>query len=301
MAISQSATSVAPRSRKSPSTPTNPISFIDHPDFEKLTESKLQGECPESLYDATQPPAQLNEQSPTTNRMIHQLLTPTGEAFLFKKMNFMKFKASRVQFDRNDGGPNPSAKARYERFLEESKKARSAIVEANLRLVASIAQKFARTRNDFEDLVSEGNMILVNAVDKFDYSRGFRFSTYATHAIQRHYYRVMQRQQRRQNREVNTSSEILGDVVPSRDLDAPLDHKIADALIDHFEQCLDEREMVIIRERFGLNEEQSSETLKSVAKKVGLSKERVRQLQMNAIEKLQDLALKLNLRLEPTF
>ncbi|MEW4489183.1 sigma-70 family RNA polymerase sigma factor [Thalassoglobus sp. JC818] len=300
MANSRTATSAAPRPRKSLRVPDREIAFIDHPDFEKLSEKNLAKECPENLYEDTHDMSQQSDQD-QANRSMHRLLTPPGEAFLFRKMNYMKSRASRIEINSNGEVRNSSAMSRYERFVKEAKRARAAIIEANLRLVASIAQKFARSRNDFEDLVSEGNMILVNAVDKFDYSRGFRFSTYATHAIQRHYYRVMQRQQRRQNREVNTSSEILGDVVPTRETEAPLDHKIADALIDHFGQCLDEREVVIIRERFGLNDEQSSETLKSVAKKVGLSKERVRQLQMTAIEKLQDLALKLNLRLEPTF
>ncbi len=53
-------------------------------------------------------------------------------------------------------------------------------MESNLRLVASIARKFSKSRNDFEELLSEGNAILLYAVDKFDFSRGFRFSTYAT-------------------------------------------------------------------------------------------------------------------------
>src|SRR5690606_38354574 len=63
-------------------------------------------------------------------------------------------------------------------------------VEANLRLLVSLAKKFAHNFQHFEELLSEGHVKLMQAVDKFDYSRGFRFSTYATHAICRTYYRI---------------------------------------------------------------------------------------------------------------
>lgn len=229
------------------------------------------------------------------------LLTAEGERWLFQKMNFLKHHVHGIRSRLNPSRPSRDLVELAENALREAENARAAIVEANTRLVASIANKFANSRTEYDDLVSEGNMILVNAVDKFDFSRGFRFSTYATHAIQRHFYRLMHRKQRRKNREISTPTDVLSDVAPNRENDQPLDHKIAEALIARFEECLDEREAVIIRERFGLNDEENSETLKVVADKVGLSKERVRQLQMRAIEKLQDLAIQMKLKLDPAY
>lgn len=229
------------------------------------------------------------------------LLSVEGERRLFLKLNSLLHHANQLRVRINPNRPARKSIERIETCLEAAQRARSTIVEANTRLVASIAHKFCSSQLEYDELLSEGNMILVNAVDKFDFSRGFRFSTYATHAIQRHFYRLMQRRQRRKSREVSTPTEILSDIVSSREQEAPLDHLVAEALISRFDDCLDEREAVILRERFGLNGGDSSETLKVVADKVGLSKERVRQLQMRAIEKLQDLAIQMKLRLEPSF
>ncbi len=67
-----------------------------------------------------------------------------------------------------------------DRWVNESHKAKSEMVEANLRLVISIAKKYTNRGLSFLDLVQEGNMGLMKAVDKFEYRRGYKFSTYAT-------------------------------------------------------------------------------------------------------------------------
>ena len=273
------------------------IKFIDSRSFRRLKRQTLEKEKPEQIFDAgSETPSQSG-----TGMMESPLLSTEGETWLFKKMNFLKREVQKACQQLDLESVSEQDVTEIESLIRDIDEARSKIVEANTRLVASIAHKFSNSPQEYDELVSEGNMILVNAVDKFDYSRGFRFSTYATHAVQRHFFRFLQRKQKRKNREVSTSTEILSDVVPYSEEDAPLDYKVAHALIERFGDCLDEREAVIIRERFGLNEDESSATLKVVADRVGLSKERVRQLQMRAIEKLQDLAIKMKLRLEPSF
>lgn len=273
------------------------VPFIASDEFSKTTLKSLEKEAPELIYEES-----TRSSSPAgTGMMESPLLTTDGETWLFKKMNFLKYQLS-IACKKLVANRSTSKQIdQIDHLLQQIHETRSMIVEANTRLVSSIAHKFSNSTSEYDDLVSEGNMILVNAVDKFDYSRGFRFSTYATHAVQRHYFRFMQRKQKRKKREVSTSTELLSDVVPYSENEAPLDYKVAHALIERFQECLDDRETVIIRERFGLNDSESSETLKVVAERVGLSKERVRQLQMRAIEKLQDLAIQMNLRLEPSF
>lgn len=290
--INQSGHSLRAEQLKSLSLP-----YIDSQEFPKTTLKSIDSEVPDTIYEEST----RSTSGSGTGMMESPLLTNSGETWLFKKMNFLKFKLAKACSKLVPKRATWKQIDQIEHLLQQIHETRSMIVEANTRLVSSIAHKFSNSTSEYDELVSEGNMILVNAVDKFDYSRGFRFSTYATHAVQRHYFRFMERKQKRRKREVATSTELLSDVVPYSEGEAPLDYKLAHALIERFQDCLDDRETVIIRERFGLNDSESSATLKVVAERVGLSKERVRQLQMRAIEKLQDLAIQMNLRLEPSF
>ncbi|WP_437192535.1 sigma-70 family RNA polymerase sigma factor [Planctomicrobium sp. SH527] len=287
------------------------ITYIESDEFRTLTLDQLLSEAPDKLYQEEEPTdAPLESAASDDYDLNHRkLLTPEGERYLFRKMNFCKFTASRLQAGTRAprSGRNLSifvtsrypqmGKVSIDDLLKLANEARQLLVQANLRLVTSIATKTTNSHQDRDEFISEGNLILVNAIDKFDYSRGFRFSTYATHAIQRHFYRLMQRKQKRRQREVLSPTEILANAHQPVSTEQSLDPKLATTLIERFDDCLTPREKTIIIERFGLNGEESA-TLKTVAERVGLSKERVRQLQLSAIEKLQDLALQMRFHKE---
>ncbi len=79
-----------------------------------------------------------------------------------------------------DNGSDPTERDRLERQIEEGRVAREHLIKANTRLVVSIAKKYMGRGVPFLDLIQEGNLGLMKAVEKFDYNRGYRFSTYAT-------------------------------------------------------------------------------------------------------------------------
>ena len=83
--------------------------------------------------------------------------------------------------------PNP-------RLMEEAEEAKRQLIEANLRLVVSIAKRYVGLGMDIMDLVQEGNIGLIHAVDKFDYHMGYKFSTYATWWIRRAMSQALARQ-----------------------------------------------------------------------------------------------------------
>src|SRR3972149_10901320 len=89
-------------------------------------------------------------------------------------------KKARRQLNKLNGSTPPDKHAEYEAVIEDGRLAREHLIKANTRLVVSIAKKYMGRGVPFLDLIQEGNLGLMKGVSKFDYRRGFRFSTYAT-------------------------------------------------------------------------------------------------------------------------
>ena len=177
-------------------------------------------------------------------------------------------------------------------MLRVVERIRCQLVHSNMRLVFSLARKFAPQTCDLDEFCSDGSMILLGAIDRFDYSRGFRFSTYATHSIQRHFYRVWKARQRRKERFPNAAAGMLA-TVPNATVEQPLwddPEAVLNNLLATAESVLNDREHQILVSRFGLKSSTSrAQTLREIATNIGISKERVRQLQATALEKLRGL------------
>jgi len=123
-----------------------------------------------------------NEINPNFKSFLNQ--SSTWKAF-FKnnKKNFSEIRERLVDFSKKIGLPVGEFKklvARVQKGERESRIAKKEMVEANLRLVISIAKKYTNRGLQFLDLIQEGNIGLMKAVDKFEYRRGYKFSTYAT-------------------------------------------------------------------------------------------------------------------------
>jgi len=220
------------------------------------------------------------------------LLNFEQEQLLFRAMNLLKFRVNKLRSRLSPSAPSRKAMDQIEEMLQTVERVRSQLVNSNLGLVYSIARKFTSQDCDFDDFSSDGCMILLGAIDRFDYSRGFRFSTYATHSIQRHFYRAWRVQQRRKERFPNAAAEMLCEV-PNATVERPLwdnPEAVANHLLASAESVLDEREHHILLSRFGLNSATAQgRTLREIASDMGISKERVRQIQLMALEKLRDL------------
>jgi RNA polymerase primary sigma factor len=234
-----------------------------------------------------------------------------------------------------------------------AKLSRDHLTSANLRLVVSIARKYINQAGmGLLDLVQEGNAGLIRAVDKFEYERGFKFSTYATWWIRQAIQRGLADQSRtiripvhmvetmgrvaRVVRELSTqlgreptNTEIaaalpdetpamtpqrveeirklgrepvslqspvgdegdaeLGELIPDEDAVSPLD-AVADRMrreqIEHVLNSLDGREQRVLRLRFGLDDGHAR-TLEEVGREFGLTRERIRQIEVQALRKLR--------------
>ncbi|MBI5031696.1 MAG: sigma-70 family RNA polymerase sigma factor [Chloroflexi bacterium] len=125
-------------------------------------------------------PVDPNEVSDNIARFMHQisqipLLTAEQEVKLAKAMS--DGKQAKVRLSRD---LSPSERTRLNKIVAEGTRARHHLIEANMRLVVSIAKKYTSWGIPLLDLIQEGNAGLIHAADKFDYRRGFKFSTYAT-------------------------------------------------------------------------------------------------------------------------
>ena len=124
------------------------------------------------------------------------------EAHLFRKMNYLKCLAGRIRDRIDPDSPDPGDLDEVERLQVEALKLKNQIVETHLRLVVSVAKKHIRPGYDLPERISDGTFALMQAVDRFDFARGNRFSTYATWAIINELTRHDRKECRRRNRSI---------------------------------------------------------------------------------------------------
>jgi RNA polymerase primary sigma factor/RNA polymerase sigma factor len=148
--------------------------------------------------------------------------------------------------------------------------------------------------------VSDGNMSLLRAIEKFDFARGNKFSTYASWAIMKNFARTIPGEFKHRDRFRTSQDELFAATQEHRG--NPLVEESAqtqrEAHVERMLRRLDDREQKIIIGRFGLERGQEPQTLKEVGASLGVTKERIRQIEARALNKLRLAAKEEKIALE---
>lgn len=222
------------------------------------------------------------------------LLDAAAERAMFRRMNFLKYRADSIRNTFRGDKRDARAWEQFEASLDEACEIRNRLVHANVRLVVALAKKYADPWAGVDELLSEGLGCLIKAVEKFDFSRGFRFSTYATRSVSRELWRAVRRNQRDRKRAMTGLDERLhlepGTEIPIPEYDSDYPDGWTVGGVERFMKVLDERERFIVDARFGFRSLGTKPTFEAIGKLLGVSKERVRQLERRAMDKLRYVA-----------
>lgn len=219
------------------------------------------------------------------------LLTATQERHVFLRYNYARKRAQEA-VKKFRTHPSKTCAREIALWYGRVKYNRELITQANLALVLAMAKRTRMSEVDFGELVSEGNMALLRAVEKFDAARGFKFSTYACRAILKAFSRIAMKTSRYR-------AAFPAEFDPAMERSNYLENRRADVEKDAVEELqriigenraqLSDVEKTVIQSRFGITAagEGQPMTLEEVGQVIGVTKERVRQIQNKALEKLR--------------
>lgn len=256
---------------------TMPISFIELPEFNRPTQVS-------------------NITSENITIPIDGSITSEQETILFTQMNYARFRLCQLRRKllRQSQWESETIKDLLDAYNYQMD-CRSNIVNGNMGLVISLARKSKYPGVDFTDLVSEGSVALLRAVEKFDFTRGFKFSTYACHAIIKGFYRAAGQSYTYNERfptQLENAHEKDDSEISNR---SSWQNDLQDEFNIIFEKNLarlSKTESSILKMRFSIGPENPEPmTLKSVGEILGMTKERVRQIQNEALAKIKPVAL----------
>jgi RNA polymerase sigma factor (sigma-70 family) len=216
-------------------------------------------------------------------------LSADQERTLFLRYNYAKYRLARL-LGAKDKGPSPKIRRELDQWRRRALATREKLVHANLALVPSMAKRMRGSDLEFAELVCEGHLAILRSVEKFDVSRGFKFSTYACRAIIA-CFRRMASKARRNNARFPVA---FAPEMERSDFDERYHEQQRQDAVDMVREVLQlnlanltEMECRIVQERFSMSAEGQRRTLGQVSQSVGLSVERVRQIIKDALAKIR--------------
>lgn len=215
----------------------------------------------------------------------HTVLPAREEREAFRRLNVAKKKKQGL-LKKKKRTRSESSQLRYARVAYN--KERGLIVRCNFGLVTSMIKKTRAKNVEYDDLLSEGMMILVRSTDKFKVSKGTKFSTYACRALLNGFSRLGMLQGKKHDH------CLVDHIVATKAQEEEVaedaeDHSELQAFFETHIGRLEGNEEIVIRQRFGINPKGEKSTLQQLSDQLGISKENIRQLQGQALATLREV------------
>jgi RNA polymerase sigma factor (sigma-70 family) len=253
------------------------IEYIYSPEFD----------LPDAMDTIVKPALAIDLTTDTSDDHRMELLTSIQERTLFRAYNYLKWLLDHTRNAGTDGILSAQTIHQLEELQSQISRIKDILILANRALIINIAKKHLNGALSLEELLSEGLGPLIKAVEKFDYTKGFKFSTYASWAIIKHFARAVPLAGQQQHQYLaDDDLDALGPGVETVDEDQA--YRRSMAVIDAMMQ-LDARERHILENRFGLDREEEPMSLAQMGKVLGVTKERVRQIEAKAMDKLHGI------------
>ena len=276
-----------------------PVDYIYNAEFDDPTkEAAILAEMPgEEKFQADRAGKSPPKDVPA--HMIHlyewPLLTKEQEQHVFRKMNFLKHQLHKFQDTLDPAKAKVGDLLKVEELNAGIRACRDRLINCNQRLVYAQAKQKLALGENIDDLVSDGNLSLMRAVEKFDYGRGNKFSTYATWAIMKNFARSIPDAKTHKQRYMTGHDDLFeakADVrTDEQEVLAQAD--AARARVNRLLEHLDARTREVIRMRTGLDGSEEM-TLEQIGQHFGITKERVRQINVRGMKMLREWAAKEN-------
>lgn len=279
-----------------------PVDYIYNPDFDDPAKhAEMGGPMPdqEEFDDKLKTMrAPKDVESHMTYLYERPLLNFKQEQHLFRKMNFLKHQLKGLQDSIDPAKVRVSDLAAVEQLGRQIKDVRDVLIECNLRLVHKLASQHMQASQGLDELKSDAHISLMRAVEKFDYGRGFKFSTYATWAIVKNFARSIPDEFTHRSKYVTGHDEML-----EHRMDTHTDEgemmmvaEQAKQRVNRLLEHLDPRTREVIRMRTGIDGS-AEMTLEQIGQHFGITKERVRQINVRGMKQLREKAAEENVEL----
>ncbi len=249
-------------------------SFASPSACKELYHSQNRSEHREFTWSTDSAPTSASRNAPTQEE----------EKNLFLKYNYARWMLHKAQERKGAAG-----RKAQELWKNRVLAAREEIVQANMALVLAMVRRVRFPNVELDELVSEGSMALLRSIDKFDISRGFRFSTYSCRAILQSFTRLIQKEAQHKRRfpvqfeaELETVNQAYNPETPGPD-----NRELVRTILTRNLADLTPLEQSIVKQRFAIDSPPERRKMKTIASEQGYTTRKVRQIMRRAFRKIR--------------